>query len=294
MRLFLLITTGLCLLTTTCFACKIDGTEGIMPPNNLMIPVDSKSINGMTKRKFSKIINRVKAVYNSQFEEMGGRLIVKKKWSNGTVNAYAEKKGNRFYVTMYGGLARHEVITDDAFALVVCHEFGHHLGGAPRLYAVHQGWNASNEGQADYFGAQKCLKRVFTADDNQKIISQMNIPKVVKQKCHDVYSTANDIAICQRVAMAGYSLANLFRVMRDIAKPISFSTPDINVVHSTYHLHPKPQCRLDTYLQGSLCDRDNSAPVDWEDHRYNYCNSDDGDIVGLRPRCWFNPERYHF
>jgi hypothetical protein len=33
---------------------------------------------------------------------------------------------------MFGGLARHELVTDDGFMMVVCHETGHHLGGAPR------------------------------------------------------------------------------------------------------------------------------------------------------------------
>jgi len=294
MKLFLMMTTSLWLFTTTCFACKMDATEGIMPPNNLVISADSKYTNGMTRRKFYKIINRVKDVYESQFREMGGRIIVKKKWINGEVNAYASKKNKKFYVTMYGGLARHKVVTEDAFALVVCHEFGHHLGGAPRFHAVQRGWNASVEGQADYFGAQKCFKRVFATDDNLQIISQMNVPKVVNQQCQEVYSTNNDVALCQRVAMAGYSLASLFRIMRNIAKPLSFSTPDMNVVHRTFHLHPKSQCRLDTYLQGALCDRDYSAPTDFEDASYNFCNSDDGDVIGLRPRCWFNPEHYRF
>ena len=36
---------------------------------------------------------------------------------------------------MFGGLAGHETITTDAFALVACHELGHHIGGAQRKQA---------------------------------------------------------------------------------------------------------------------------------------------------------------
>jgi len=47
------------------------------------------------------------------------------------VNAYAsvDKQGQQF-IHMFGGLARHPLMTEDAFLLVACHEFGHHYGGA--------------------------------------------------------------------------------------------------------------------------------------------------------------------
>jgi hypothetical protein len=82
---------------------------------------------------------------------------------------------------VYGGLARHGEITPDGFALVLCHEIGHHLGGVPR-YSGANGW-ASNEGQSDYFAATKCLRRAWQSDQNEDLISRMGIPSELRSKC---------------------------------------------------------------------------------------------------------------
>ena len=272
-------------------ACKLDGSEGIVPENNLSISEFSKDANSMTKKVFSKIIDRIAKEYRPFIKEIGGRLVVKKRWSNDTVNAFAEKKGKRYIVTLMGGLARHQAVTADGFALVVCHEFGHHVGGSPVMTSAPRGWKVSNEGQADYFATQKCFKRVFGSDDNENLISNMTVPALVTQRCGESYSNSSDIALCQRTAMAGKSLATLFQQLRE-SPEISFATPDPKIIWTTYNMHPKPQCRLDTYLQGALCTHDERAPISFVDHRVNFCNSDDGDTVGIRPRCWFNPSYY--
>ncbi len=279
------------LLLTTLLTFNLSAKISILPQNNLYIPVDSKNRTNMTKRQFKKIINRVADTYRYQFKKMGGKLVVKTKWHDGTVNAFAEKKGKRYIVTFYGGLARHKAVTADGFALVVCHEFGHHLGGAPRLQGVIRGWKVSNEGQADYFAAQKCFKRVFASDDNLQIMEQQEVPPLVRQECAISYDNEEDMALCERVSLAGLSLSTLFSNLRNIPDP-RFTTPDTSTVWNTWTLHPKPQCRLDTYFQGALCNRDYTSPIDFEDHTIGFCNRIDGDQRGLRPLCWFNPERY--
>merc|ERR1719433_1078923 len=88
---------------------------------------------------------------------MGGTLTVHKQWHDDNANAYASKTGLSWEVFMLGGLARHAAITKDGFALVVCHEIGHLIGGAPLIPGRPE--PIANEGQADYWGATKCLKR---------------------------------------------------------------------------------------------------------------------------------------
>lgn len=88
-------------------------------------------------------------------------------------NASAQRMGSTWVVNMYGGLARHNEITIDGFALVLCHEIGHHLGGAPK-YGGFNTWG-TNEGGSDYFATLKCLRRIFQNDDNTKAIENMTI-----------------------------------------------------------------------------------------------------------------------
>ena len=86
----------------------------------------------MTQETFNAVIDSVETIYAPIVAEYGGRLKVERKWDDGTANAYAQRSGSTYKVSMFGGLARHETITPDGFALVVCHEIGHHIGGAPK------------------------------------------------------------------------------------------------------------------------------------------------------------------
>ena len=84
---------------------------------------------------------------------------------------------------MFGGLARHKLVTPDGFALVACHEMGHHLGGAPRR----GGW-ASNEGQSDYYATTKCARRIWAEDNNAAIMQDriskgLEISEKAQQEC---------------------------------------------------------------------------------------------------------------
>jgi hypothetical protein len=132
------------LATVTGYTCTSDGVEGIVEDNNLWISASHKSANTMTKERFNAVIDKVEAVYAPIVESMNGRLSVIRKWDDGTVNAYAQRSGKTWKVSMFGGLARHEAITEDGFALVVCHEVGHHLGGAPKKAGWFSTW-ATNE-----------------------------------------------------------------------------------------------------------------------------------------------------
>ncbi len=274
-------------LVNTSSACDINGHTGILPENNLKIEVNAKIRNDMTKERFNAIINRVDKHYSPIVKELGGKLKWSRKWGNPMVNASAQRRFKTYKVNMYGGLARHNLVTDDGFALVVCHELGHHLGGAPKASGAIRKW-ASNEGQSDYFATLKCLKRVFEMDDNQAIVANMTIPATVQTKCHASYTDKNDIALCIRISMAGKSIAHLFSSLSGRVE-VKFDNPDLTKVVTTKEKHPTPQCRLDTYFHGSLCDRRISDELSNEDATVGTCNRSQGYIHGPRPRCWYKP-----
>jgi len=272
-------------LINSVFACDIHGKTGFMPDNNLYISANDKASNNMTKERFMEIIQRVEDVYRPVVEARGVKFVVKKNWDDGTVNAYADQQNGVWSVNMFGGLARHELVTDDGFMLVVCHETGHHLGGAPKYRD--SDW-ATNEGQADYFGNLKCMRKVLAEDDNVAIVSKMKVDAAVTEKCKISYNSADEVALCQRISMAGKSLAMLLGSLGGSSK-VSFTTPDKKVVKKTNDAHPKAQCRLDTYFQGALCDIDANIDVSETDTKVGTCIKSDGHKQGMRPLCWYKP-----
>ena len=272
-------------------ACNQNGKDGIVEDNNLWIPSTQKSKTGMTQEIFNNVIDRVESIYAPILREMGKKLIVLRNWDDGTVNAYAMQRGNNWQIAMFGGLARHETVTPDGFALVACHEIGHHLGGRPRKRGWFSSSWASNEGQSDYFGSMKCMRKYMEIDDNISIMENVEVPAYAVEKCENNFSNAEDIAMCKRNAMAGMSLAGLFRALRKLDTPLRFDTPDTNIVAMTDHNHPQPQCRLDTYFAGTICDKDAYADMDPKDETKNVCTRKTGSTIEARPLCWYKPKK---
>jgi hypothetical protein len=268
------------------FACDIHGKSGFMPENNLKISKYDKDTNGMTQETFESIVKRVSDLYSPIATTKGATLEYINNWDDETVNAYADRDGGTWHVNMFGGLARHPLTTNDGFLLVVCHETGHQFGGAPK-YGGGADW-AANEGQADYFGALKCMKRVLEKDDNASVVAKMTIDAEATKKCQMVYKSEGDIALCQRIAMAGKSLGQLLGSLGGSSN-VNFNTPDKSVVRRTNDEHPAAQCLLDTYFSGSLCDKAFSEEVSETSPIPGVCIKKDGYKVGPRPLCWYKP-----
>lgn len=271
------------------FVLSLQAQARIVPENDLYIPEGVKFAGGITEEEFNNVIEKVGNIYIPIAASMGGSLQIARKWSDGTVNANATRMGGAWNVNMYGGLARHATITSDGFSLVLCHEIGHQLGGAPKV-AGFLGFNrwASNEGQADYFSTLKCLRQVFLNDNNEEAVAKLKAPEHLVQACQKAWANKNDKDICVRSGMAGASVAALFAALR--SKPeAQFHTPDAVEVAKTNDAHPAHQCRLDTYFQGALCEKIVGEEVSQKDEVKGTCHGSTGHTVGLRPRCWFKP-----
>jgi hypothetical protein len=268
-------------------ACNIDGSGGFAPENDMNIPTSQKSINGIDEAVFNQVIDEISAVYEPIIKANGDKFRVNRKWDSGTVNASAQRSGSKVIVNMYGGLARHDLITKDGFAIVMCHEMGHHLGGAPKTGFFNR-W-ASNEGQSDYFANLKCFRKVYGSEDNVAFIKTLTVPAIVTEKCSEIFSNEADSALCVRSNMAAKSTADLLGSLRNTGLT-DFTTPDASIVSSTNNSHPDAQCRLDTYFAASLCDKDMNEDVDNRDPNKGTCNRKDGDIEGMRSLCWYAPK----
>jgi hypothetical protein len=258
-----------------------------LPPNNLSIPVSEKNA-GLSERQFHQVIDRVEAVYRPLIEREGRRLSINRLWESTIVNAGTLPRGKEIIINLHGGYARHALATEDNFALVICHELGHHYGALPKK-TNEQGQSiwASTEGQADYYATLKCLRKVFEKEDNLAVMAGVEIPRLVKEKC-DVFPLDSERAICQRTSLAGLSTAKISAAVA-AASTISFDKPDTTIVEKTFEAHPRPQCRLDTYFRGSFCEVSSTLALSMTDEATGTCHENSGYTEGTRPLCWFRP-----
>lgn len=181
----------------------------------------------LDEKQFSEIIDQVNAVYAPIVEKYGAKLTIRKLWTNSTVNANAQKSGKNWIVQMYGGLARRPEVTPDGFALVVCHEVEHLLGGFP----FYTGSDMAVEGQSDYAATQSCAKEIW----GKKSFVVSNVSEFAKAKCDEAYSKEQNRAVCYRSVMGGKSLATLLATLGGENEP-QFETPDQRKVNKTYDL----------------------------------------------------------
>jgi hypothetical protein len=270
------------------------------PKNNLNLEDNLFSLDAnLDEAMFNKIIDKVGAFYAPVVAAHDGNLVFERKWSDATVNAYANQEGATWSVAMFGGLARRPEVTPDGFTLVVCHELGHHLGGFP---FYDEDW-AGSEGQADYFATQGCAINMWTTEKEVNATFRTSAPAVVKEKCDSVHTTEERQNLCYRSAVAGKSLANLLAALGSQPEP-KFETPDPSVVATTVTSHPDGQCRLDTYFNGALCsaaftdsiiparghaDGQGSLGAEATAAKVS-CTDANFFVDGKRPRCWFAPK----
>lgn len=287
--------------------------QGFLPENNRQISEFDKSGGGLTREQFDSVINRVQNVYAPIIQKMGATLIVQRLWSDtdyakdfdgtvmtsggkpmsgATLNAFATRSDDhkKFAVYMFGGLARHPSVTEDGFAMVICHEIGHHLGGFPRKINTtgKMSW-AANEGQADYFATMKCMRKVFENDTSMpEMPSDARIVKAIQDQCSVEHKSSDEINLCIRDTVAGQSLAELFADLLNSTAP-RVDTPTKMEVSKTSDAHPDAQCRLDTYFAGAVCGVSDQINFSQTGPVQGACAEEGSRTFGARPRCWYKP-----
>lgn len=288
-RTLLLSAVSAILLGAAALPAAASDCPGFLPPNDMKIPVGSPQAKGIDETQFNRVLDTVQRLYAPEVAARGGVLQINRLWTNETVNASAQQTGNKYILNMYGGLARHAAITMDGFALVVCHELGHHLGGAPQKAGWYGNTWASNEGQSDYYANLKCLRRVFADPGASAFTRATDDNEVAVKACEAAFANPDDQDICIRNTKAGKSVAALFMALHNETVAPRFDTPDPKVVTAMFDSHPATQCRLDTYLQGSVCTQPISAPLSDSDPAVGTCTRSGGFNTGFRPLCWYKP-----
>jgi hypothetical protein len=265
----------------------------MFPPNNLRFPVNPKK-GQMSIGVFNAVLRKINSVIPQMPELVSNSKVkIMPMWENDDVNAYAtitQSENNPGVVTqqriiaMFGGLARHPMMTVDGFALVACHELGHHFGG----YPVKGNSFASAEGQADYYGTTKCLRVVFAGENNVQLMNRRAVDMTARLKCNHAFpNNKEDAAICMRSAMAGLALGTTLGSLGSTIEVVKFNTPEKEVVTETNTSYPSTQCRLDTYFRGSLCPEPTNQAMSFSDANKGACRQNSVLDFGSRPVCWF-------
>ena len=256
--------------------------------NHIEIPVQDKDLE--SEKLFHQVIDQLENSFSKEIKEYGADLRVVRDWDNPELNAQAFRSGKEFFIKLYGGLFRYETITPDAYRLIICHELGHLIGGAPTFKPRNDG---SSEGQADYFSTAKCFRKLIKGESHQNELEGKPIHPMALGKCEESFSLkSEDYQICLRTSLATESLASTFKSLGELDFLPKLDTPDPYIrTFTIFNGYPNAQCRVDTLFAGSLCTKADTDlnDFDLEDYHQGNCNQHEGYTDGIRPACWYVP-----
>lgn len=235
------------------------------------------------------IFNEFTNTYEPMAREQGVQFTIEIDPKNSSTSAAAEVSEKKWILSLSGGLLNHPNLHPDVLRIILCHELGHILGGAPRrnLPFDWQGPVAkdglssiSSEGQADYYATRSCFRLLVQGQDHERELLNIIVSPKVKQDCDLSHSKSTNASyICQRATMAALGFLKL-----NFSFPISFITPNLTpssvLVRDQY---PDRQCRLDTFFAGSLCADPIKKSFDFSNEDFDECKTS----MGKRPFCWY-------
>lgn len=287
---------GLILLSSSLssYACPISADQFVQNHQrvaNIEARAASPASPILTEKEFYKFRDNLLKEFSPNFARIGRVLKIDASWKDPELNAYAAQKGNESWIYLSGGYARAAYMSRDAYYTVVCHELGHHLGGFPRKNGT---W-ASAEGQADYYSTAKCMKQMMKFDPNNRRLAQtLKLPAEIKQLCRKAHKTEDDYFVCLRSAKAAEDYGQMIQYRRtnqDPTQSVNLMLRDPRQVTQTNINHPEAQCRLDTKLEGALCNIHERVTFNANEEEQGACTPSKGYQVGVRPACWFARSR---
>ncbi|KYG68472.1 hypothetical protein AZI87_04280 [Bdellovibrio bacteriovorus] len=222
--------------------------------NYFYLPVGSKNVSNLTEVDYATLIGQFLVKNFAKVQTATGKnLVIPYEWQSPYFAAFAQQKEDSMQISLWGGMARAPGATKAALAAILCHELGHIIGGEPRQTIPGSDW-ASTEGQSDFYAASNCLPELLTA-----------YPELVPVIEDDVRKACDQNTLCERSMQAGLEMIRFVQQYsyRDYV-PVNINTPAAATNELVRNTYPSDQCRLDSFVQGSLCQLGTCrAPVCW-------------------------------
>ncbi len=210
----------------------------------------------MNRQDFESVVNTVISPYMDKLETVGNEIEIDLNWDSTYPNASVSLKKGKVIMNFHGAFVKENNLSKDSFAIVVCHEIGHLLGGWPKVFPTQK---YSSEAQSDYFATASCIKKYFKQVKNSKPLNYGPIGQAQKDLCNNEES-------CLRGLIAIVELSSAYPGDKNIN---SYSSEIANFTN--FNDYPSAQCRVDTLRAGLLCEQDE-------------CTNG----PGKRPACWYN------
>jgi hypothetical protein len=246
------------------------------------------------QENYQKIID----LFQPEFSQLGFKGIVNYISYRPSIQCEVERWPESRAVATFelsAGFVRSDELTDDAKTLQICHEMGHLLGGTPlKPGDTTQIPTLSVEGQADYFATSFCLRRVWGKKlPDQKIpsyrICKNSFPENTEAQlfCNRAVDASKSLALfdyeftnreadAERLKYQGSEERKWFD-----RKP-SIGRNETTIVNETVTDWPSPQCRLDTFIAGILCDH---AAIEIKNGNVMFSACEEQN--SRRPACWY-------
>ena len=219
--------------------------------------------------------------YKRKFSELNLSLEITED-PNTAFGAFAEREGNVARIRINQGTRYHQRLNPNLYAMILCHELGHHLGGAPRFA---DSW-ASVEGEADYFATLKCWRTIETSLPSFLTMDPIDSDSIkIQNDCISSYSTDSQTRIkCQHALNTALQLTKVLAGLSGFsATGLNSDATSTSRVSTTFPFANEPVCRWLTFRSGGLCPASSDLDVEAQ---YGACTTQFAPL-SARPVCWF-------
>lgn len=197
------------------------------------LPVDAANVGPVTLEKANQVSAKLFLQhFNEVLTKTSKPLVIQLQWESPYFGGGAIQDEHFVYVRIFGGMVRTPEMTEDIYALILCHEIGHMIGGEPYQDIPGAEWT-SVEGQADFFAASICLPRYF------KTLEPSLSADLIQQRID--FASLGFFQLSQKYATSNQEPVSLEKNAAEVATELN------------RHSYPSDQCRLDTFKAGASC-----------------------------------------
>lgn len=183
----------------------------------------------ISERDFVEIPKKILALFSQELKSKKYPVQFDTRWNSPYFGAGVSLYNQKFNIVVFGGMARIDGMTKEAYATVICHELGHIIGGAP--YSKMKGYEWSSiEGQADFFAASVCLPRYFISLG----VGQKSLKNEIEASAYEFFET---------VKFVSSETKN---------QPLIRWHATQEVAKETIQGYPSIQCRYENYRESSV------------------------------------------